>query len=73
MCFVQVGCLIWYHVHHVAFSLTLNIPLTVELQWLKQFWYHKNIFETGVVQANEVNHRAKSGGIIGIFFRFSLT
>ena len=29
--------------------------------------------QTGVVRANEVNHSARSGGIIGISFRFSLT
>ena len=26
---------------------------TVELQWLKHLWDHKNMFETGIVQANE--------------------
>ena len=26
---------------------------TVELQWLKHLWNHQNIFEAGVVQANE--------------------
>ena len=26
---------------------------TVELQWLEHFWDHENMFETGVVQANE--------------------
>ena len=26
---------------------------TVELQWLKHLWYHENMFETGVVRANE--------------------
>ena len=31
------------------------------------------MFETGVVRANEVTHSARSGGIIGIYFRFSLT
>ena len=30
------------------------------------------MFETGVVRANEVNHSARSGGIIGIYFLFSL-
>ena len=25
----------------------------VELQWLKHFWNHENMFETGVVRANE--------------------
>ena len=26
---------------------------TVELQWLEHLWNHENIFETGVVRANE--------------------
>ena len=26
------------------------------------------MFEIGVVRANEINHSARSGGIIGIFF-----
>ena len=26
---------------------------TVELQWPKHLWSHENMFETGVVQANE--------------------
>ena len=37
---------------------TLLVPCrlftsTVEQQWLEQLWNHKNIFETGVVRANE--------------------
>ena len=31
------------------------------------------MFETEVVRANEVNHSARSGGIIGVYFRFFLT
>ena len=46
---------------------------TVELHWLEHLRYHENMFETGVVRASEVNHSTRSGGIIGIFFRFSLT
>ena len=46
--------------------------ITVELQWLEHLWNHENMFETGVVRANEVNHGARSGGIIRIYFRFSL-
>ena len=30
------------------------------------------MFETGVVRANEVNHSSRSGGIIEIYFQFSL-
>ena len=26
---------------------------TVELQWLEHLWNHENMFETGVVRANE--------------------
>ena len=26
---------------------------TVELQWLKHLWNHENMFETGLVRANE--------------------
>ena len=26
---------------------------SVELQWLERLWNHKNMFETGVVRANE--------------------
>ena len=25
----------------------------VELQWLEHFWNHKNMFQTGLVRANE--------------------
>ena len=39
----------------------------MELQWLEHLWYHENMFETGVVRAYEVNHSARSGGIIGTF------
>ena len=28
-------------------------PYTVELQWLEHLWNHDNMFETGVVRANE--------------------
>ena len=30
---------------------------------------HENMSEVGVVRANEVNHGARSSGIIGILFR----
>ena len=32
--------------------INLN-PITVELQWLEHLWDHDNLFETGVVRANE--------------------
>ena len=50
----------------------LSHKKTVELQWLEHIWNHENMFETGVVQANECYHSARSGDIIGIFSRFSL-
>ena len=31
---------------------TVNL-YTVELQWLQHLWNHENMFEIGVVQANE--------------------
>ena len=46
------------------------------LQWLAHIWKDKNMFETGVVRANElmsVMHRARSAGIIRICFRLSST
>ena len=30
-----------------------SLPYTVELQWLKHLWNHGNMFEKGVVRANE--------------------
>ena len=30
-----------------------SLPYTVTLQWLEHLWNHENMFETGVVQANE--------------------
>ena len=34
-------------------KLPMHLKCTVELQWLKHAWSHENMFETGVVQANE--------------------
>ena len=31
-----------------------SLPYTVELQWLEHLWNHENMFETGVVRANEM-------------------
>ena len=53
---------------HVCFFLVYLGKITVILQWLEQLWYYENMFETGVVRANEANHSTRSGGIIGIFF-----
>ena len=30
-----------------------SLPYTVELQWPEHLWNHVNMFETGVVQADE--------------------
>ena len=30
-----------------------SLPNTVELPWLEHLWNHENMFETGVVRANE--------------------
>ena len=30
-----------------------SLPYTVELQWLEHLWDHENMFEKGVVRANE--------------------
>ena len=43
---------------------------TVELQRLEHLWNHMNMFETGVVRANECQVRWHKRDI---FFRFSLT
>ena len=43
---------------------------TVELQWLEHLWNHENMFETGEVELMSINNSARSGGIIGIHFRF---
>ena len=30
-----------------------SLPYTVELQWLEHLWNYENMFEIGVVRANE--------------------
>ena len=42
----------------------------VELKWLEQLWNHENISRLGKFELMSVNHSARSGGIIGIFFDF---
>ena len=37
----------------LAIIYSSKVLNTVELQWLEHFWDHENMFETGVVQANE--------------------
>ena len=59
------------HEHHLSWRS--EHPCTVELQWLEQSRNHENMFEKGEARANGVNHSTRSGGIIGIAFRFSLT
>ena len=34
-------------------KFSASFCVTVELQWLKHLWDHENLFETGVVRANE--------------------
>ena len=41
------------HLHLYTEIKEENISITVELQWLEHLWDHKNMFETGVVRANE--------------------
>ena len=57
----------------LTFNILDHYHNIVGLQWLQYLWNHENMFETGVVQAMSVNHSTRSGGIIGISFRFSLT
>ena len=45
----------------------IMFPTTEEHQWLEHVWNHENMFELV-----SVTHCARSGGIIGISFRFSL-
>ena len=56
----------YYQISHSA-----GVPYTVELQWFENLLNHENMFKTGVVRA--INHSGRSGGVVGIFFRFSLT
>ena len=46
---------------------------TVELQWLEHLWDRENMFETGEFELMSVNHSARPGDKIGIYFRFSIT
>ena len=57
----------------VSPALTLSGDITVKLQWLEHLENHENGIKIGVVLANECNQSARSGGIIGISSRFSLT
>ena len=51
----QVGQLIWseFLCQRAVIPKTINQQITVELQWLEHLWDHENLFETGVVRANE--------------------
>ena len=57
----------------LKFQLVQGPIDTVELQWLEHLWNHENMFKTKVVEPINVDHSTKSGGIIGISIRFSLT
>ena len=51
-----MGCLIWSNaVCKLNYICTCIFVLlhTVELQWLEHLWDYENVFETGVVRANE--------------------
>ena len=70
-----------YSITHYSFEKKLlNIralmvivcPNTVELQWLEYLWNHENMFETGIVQANEGYHSARPASIIVCLFLFSI-
>ena len=42
------------HVPNFINSLEfMSFQITLELQWLAHLWDHENMFETGVVRANE--------------------
>ena len=41
-----------YQVKEESCSLSV-IVITEEFQWLEHLWNHENMFETGVVRANE--------------------
>ena len=56
----------------VLFS-TVYIQYTVELQSLEHLWNHKIYSTQGWFELKNVINGARSGGIIGIYFRFSLT
>ena len=49
---------------------------TVELQWHEHLRDHENMFQTGVVRANEylssLQNRRQSRGIISIFFHMKV-
>ena len=69
----KMGCLLaGSYGHQLQFRYRKQI--TVEFQWFEHLWNDGNMFETEVqvVPANEFNHIARSGGIQGIYFQFSL-
>ena len=49
---------------------------TVKLQWLKHIWNHENMFETGVVRANECEPQSQvkvhNRDIFSIFFNMKV-
>ena len=45
-----------YCINKINFQTFIKIELpetTVEPQWLEQLWNHENMFETGILRANE--------------------
>ena len=51
-------------------SPILEPETTVELQWLEHLWNHKNMFETGVVRANECYSKRQARRDIFSFFLY---
>ena len=45
--------LICIHWESSCNDMYMILQNTVELQWLEHIWDHENVFETGVVRANE--------------------
>ena len=60
-------------VDHIFPKLVEPLTHTVELKWLEHLWNQEKKFETGVIELMSVNYNLRSGGIIGIYFQFSLT
>ena len=50
----------------------LLLSFTVELQCLENLWSHEIFLRHGLFELMSVNHSARSGGIIEIYFRFFL-
>ena len=56
-----------YHIKKIP-----NYMYTVELQWFGHLWKHENMFETGVVRANECYSSRQVKYIFSIFFNMKV-